>query len=66
MERPTNLIARAQAWTRYNHTNTIKYLIGIASVGTVRFLSRGWSGRFLTKKILTDQNFMTLYKMVIW
>ena len=29
IERPKNLIARAQTWSNYKHSNTIKYLVGI-------------------------------------
>ena len=30
MERPTNLLARAQVWSNYKHHSTLKFLIGIA------------------------------------
>ena len=35
IERPTNLLARAQTFSSYKHHNTIKILIGITPQGTV-------------------------------
>ena len=29
IDRPTNLLARAQTYSQYKHHNTVKYLIGI-------------------------------------
>ncbi len=53
IERPSNLLARAQTWSSYKHHNTAKYLIGIAPQGSIIFLSKGWGGRtsdqFLTE-----------------
>ena len=51
IERPSNLNARAQAWSNDKHTNTIRYLIGITPAGAVSFLSRGWSGKVSDKEI---------------
>ena len=50
IERPTNLNARAQTWSNYKHTNTIKFLIVITLAGAVSFLSRGWSSKVSDKK----------------
>ena len=47
IERLLNLQARAQTWTNYKNTNTIKYLIAITPAGAVNFLSRGWEFSFL-------------------
>ena len=45
IDRPTNLLARAQTFSSYKHHNTVTYLIGVAPQGTVSFISDGWRGR---------------------
>ena len=35
IERPSNLIARAETWSSYKHHNTVKFLIGITPQGSV-------------------------------
>ncbi|CAH3122123.1 unnamed protein product [Porites lobata] len=42
IERPSNLLARAQTFSSYKHHNTIKILIGITPQGTVSFVSEAW------------------------
>jgi hypothetical protein len=32
IDRPSNLMARAQTWSSYKHHNTAKYMIGIHNV----------------------------------
>ena len=44
-ERPTALDARAQTWSNYKKHNTVKFLIGITSQGSVAFISNRWGGR---------------------
>ena len=39
VERPTDLLARAQVWSNYKHHSTIKFLIGISPQGTISYLS---------------------------
>ena len=45
IDRPTNLLARAQTYSQYKHHNTVKYLISITPQETVSFISDGWGGR---------------------
>ena len=42
VEKPTNLLARAQTFSSYKHHNTIKLLIGITPQGTVSYVSEAW------------------------
>lgn len=51
IERPSNLMARAQTWSSYKHHNTIKFLIGISPQGVITFLSKAWGGRASDKYI---------------
>lgn len=43
-ERPSSLKARAQAFSHYKGTHTMKYLIGITPQGAISFISKGWRG----------------------
>ena len=45
INRPSNLLARAQTWSSYKHHNTIKVLIGITPQGTISYVSQSWGGR---------------------
>ena len=45
IDRPTNLMARAQTFSNYKHHNTAKILIGITPQGTISFVSEAWGGR---------------------
>ena len=44
IDRPTNLLARAQTFSNYKHHNTVKVLIGISLQGTISFVSEAWGG----------------------
>ena len=51
IERPSNLLARAETWSNYKSHNTVKFLIGITPQGTVSFLSKVYGGRASDKEI---------------
>ena len=52
MERPSDLLARAQVWSNYKHHSTIKFLIGITPQGTRSFVSKCYGGRISDKEIV--------------
>ena len=58
IERPRNLRARAQTYSKYKHHHTMKYLIGITPQGTVSFISKGWGGRTSDKHLTERSGFL--------
>ena len=48
VERPSDLMARAQVWSNYKHHSTIKFLIGITPQGTISYISK--CAEFLTRR----------------
>ena len=58
IERPTNLLARAQTFSNYKHHNTIKILIGITPQGTVCFVSEALGGRTSDKYLTENCGFL--------
>ena len=62
IDRPSNLLARAQTFSSYKHHNTAKVLIGITPQGTISFASNSWGGR-TSDKYLT-QNCGILSKLL--
>ena len=58
IERPSNLLARAQTWSQYKHHNTVKFLIGIAPQGFVSYISTAWGGRASDKTIVEESGIL--------
>ncbi|KAK0155521.1 hypothetical protein N1851_002110 [Merluccius polli] len=58
IERPSNLIARAETWSSYKHHNTVKFLIGITPQGTVSYISNAWGGRVSDKHLTENCGFL--------
>ena len=54
IERPSNLLARAQTFSNYKHHNTVKVLIAITHQGSICFTSNAWGGR-TSDKYLTGK-----------
>ena len=52
IERPSDLLARAQVWSNYKHHSTVKFLIGITPQGTISFVSECAGGRMSDKEIV--------------
>lgn len=56
IERPSNLLARAQVWSNYKHHSTIQFLIGITPQGTIPYVSQCVGGRMSDKQIVETSN----------
>ena len=58
IDRPTNLLVRAQTFSNYKHHNAIKILIGITAQGTVCFVSQAWGDRTSDKHLTGNCGFL--------
>ena len=52
IERPSDLMARAQVWSNYKHHSTVKFLIGITPQSTISYVSDCVGGRMSDKEIV--------------
>ena len=58
IERPSNLLARAQTFSSHKHHKTIKILIGISPQGSICFVSEAWGGRTSDKYLTENCGFL--------
>ena len=58
IERPSNLLARAQTFSSYKHHNTMKVLIGIMPQGSISFVLEAWGGRTSDKYLTENCGFL--------
>uniref|UniRef100_A0A672QLK9 THAP-type domain-containing protein n=1 Tax=Sinocyclocheilus grahami TaxID=75366 RepID=A0A672QLK9_SINGR len=58
IEQPSNLQARAQTFSSYKHSHTLKYLISITPQGVISFISKGWGGCTSDKRITENCGFL--------
>ena len=47
IDRPSNLMARAQTWSNYKHNKTVKILLGTTPQGVVCFVSEPWEAELV-------------------
>ena len=58
IERPSNLLARAQTFSSYKHHNTMRVLIGITPQGSISFVLEVWGGRTSDKYLTENCGFL--------
>ena len=58
IDRPSNLMARAQTFSSYKHHNTVKVLIGVTPQGSISFVSNAWGGRTSDKYLTENCNIL--------
>lgn len=65
IERPTNLLAKAQTFSSHKHHNTIKILIGITPQGSILCISNLGKAH-LTSSLQRTVNFYNICQVAIW
>ena len=60
IDRPSNLLARAQTFSNYKHHNTVKVLLGITPQGSISFVLKTWGGRTSDKHLTENCGFLEL------
>ncbi|WAR19585.1 hypothetical protein MAR_001423 [Mya arenaria] len=58
IDKPSNMLARAETWSSYKHHNTVKFLIGITPQGVISYISNAWGGRTTDKHITEHSGFL--------
>lgn len=59
-ETSSNINNAASCWSNYKHHETIKFLIGITSQGTISHISEAWGGRTSDKFVAENSGFLNL------
>ena len=54
MERPSDLLARAQVWSNYIHYTTVNVLIGITLQGTISLCAKHMEEEIVEQSNLID------------
>lgn len=62
IQAPSNYQQQGNTWSRYKHSNTAKYLIGISVFGAVTFVSEGYEGSKSDDEILKACGIMNYLK----
>ena len=58
INKPKNILARAQTFSSYKHHNTVKFLIGITPQDVISYISKAWGGCTSDKFLTENCNFL--------